>query len=67
MDQIISYKKELSEIVAKQYSMREKHMQKYRNGSATRAQTTTINANIGRLQERVNNWAARCLPWQSQS
>jgi len=46
-------KQELAEIVKKQSDMREKHMNKYRNGSATRAQTTTLNANIGRLQERA--------------
>jgi len=45
--------KELAAIVAKQSAMRENHMRKYRNGSATRAQTTTLNANIGRLQERA--------------
>tara|TARA_R110000868_G_scaffold129587_2_gene338596 strand:+ start:300 stop:488 length:189 start_codon:yes stop_codon:yes gene_type:complete len=44
---------ELADIVARQSKMHEKHMQRYRDGTATRAKTTTHNANVGRLQERA--------------
>jgi len=46
-------KKELDKMLAKRELMHEKHMQKYRNGSATRAQTTTHNARVSEMNEQI--------------
>ncbi|MDP1771968.1 MAG: JAB domain-containing protein, partial [Methylobacter sp.] len=45
--------KELDALLLKREQMRERHMAKYRNGSATRAQTTTHNANVSHLNDQI--------------
>lgn len=44
---------ELEELLAKRCAMQEAHMAKYHNGSASRAQTTTHNARVSQLNERI--------------
>ncbi len=44
---------QLTDALNRREAMQMAHMNKYRNGSATRAQTTTYNANVGRLNETI--------------
>jgi hypothetical protein len=55
MDELRKYEKELDELLSKREAMRAQHMQKYRDGSATRAQTTTHNANVAWVNERIEH------------
>lgn len=45
--------KRLDELLGKREKWQRQHMEKYRNGSATRAQTTTHNARIADLNEQI--------------
>lgn len=47
------YHAELEQMIAKREKMHADHMNKYRNGSATRAKTTTHNANVSQINERI--------------
>lgn len=49
----MSLQTELNNALARREKMQMAHMNKYRNGSATRAQTTTFNANVTRLNETI--------------
>jgi hypothetical protein len=50
---LINLQRELNSLLEKRSDMRTKHMEKYRNHSATRAQTTTHNARVSQINERV--------------
>lgn len=45
--------KELDALLLKRDQIREKQMERYHNGSATRARTTTGNADVGRVNDRI--------------
>lgn len=45
--------KELNALLTKRAAIEEKHMQRYRDHSATRARTTTASARTGQLNERI--------------
>lgn len=45
--------KELDALLEKREQVRAKQMERMHNGSATRARTTTSNAEAGRLNERI--------------
>ncbi|WP_157648685.1 hypothetical protein [Thiobacillus denitrificans] len=45
--------KELDKLLKKRDELRTKQMSRYHNGSATRARTTTSNAEADRLNERI--------------
>jgi hypothetical protein len=47
-------KKEIAKLLAKKSKLFEAHMNKYRNHSATRAQTTTYNARASDINERIH-------------
>lgn len=50
---IMKLQKELDELLLKRKKLHEKQMATYRNGSATRARTTTNNAIVSSLNERI--------------
>jgi GGDEF domain-containing protein len=45
--------KELDDLLQQRETLRTKHMEKYRNNSATRAQTTTHNARVSDINDRI--------------
>ena len=51
--EIAKLQKELDGLLAKRDKMREKQMASYRNGTATRARTTTANANVSNLNDEI--------------
>lgn len=46
--------KELEKLLAKRDAMNLRHLARYSDGTATRARTTTHNADVGRLNERID-------------
>jgi hypothetical protein len=48
-----AYQKELDKLLAKRDRFRQQQMDSYRNHTATRARTTTRNAEVGKLNERI--------------
>lgn len=51
-------RKELEALTAKKDAMYQKHMERYRSRSATRARTTTLNANVSMLNDRITELRA---------
>lgn len=49
----MSPQKELESLLAQREELNARHMNKYRSGVATRAQTTTHNARVSALNERI--------------
>lgn len=49
----MSYQKELDALLARRDKIRADQMARYTNLSATRARTTTSNANVDKMQERI--------------
>lgn len=45
--------RELDQLIAKRDRIRERQMQTFHNGTHTRARTTTSNAQVDQLQERI--------------
>jgi hypothetical protein len=45
--------KELDQLLTMRAAAHEKHMSRYRDGSATRARTTTHSSNVGRINDRI--------------
>lgn len=45
--------KELEELLARRDALHQRHLSRYDDGSASRARTTTLNAEVGRLNERI--------------
>ena len=45
--------REIDALMEKKDNMYIKHMERYRNGSATRARTTTLNANVSMINDRI--------------
>lgn len=52
-DCLHSVHKEIDELVEKRTAIREKMMDRFHRGSATRARTTTSNAEVDRINERL--------------
>jgi ribosome modulation factor len=48
-----AYQNELDKLLTKRDRLRQQQMDSYRNGTATRARTTTRNAEADRLNERI--------------
>ncbi len=59
--------KELEKLEAQKDNMHKTHMQKYRDGSATRAQTTTHNARVSQLNDRIQSLKAEIKKEKSQA
>ena len=53
VESLASLQKELDKLLAKRDQMNMKMMDRYHNGSATRARTTTSNANIGHVNDQI--------------
>ena len=47
------WQKELDKLLAKRDALHIRHMARYSNGTASRAHTTTLNAEVGKLNERI--------------
>ena len=56
---VVTLEKELEALISKRSAMQEKHMAKYRDGSATRARTTTHNANVSMVNDQIIDLRAR--------
>lgn len=53
MTEVQKLQKELDELLDKRDKIRAKQLNRYRDRSATRARTTTSNANVDRINERI--------------
>ena len=48
-----AYQKELDQMLAKRDALHEQHMKRYANGTASRARTTTTNAQVTNMYDRI--------------
>ena len=60
-------RKELDAALIKRDKIHQKHMARYRDGSATRARTTTCNAEVGRVNDLIISLRDRIKQFENRT